>query len=208
MYYRIEGGDAVFAPIHNIQSGVPTENIVTMYEIALEYGRYWIGIKYHTVSCFGLNNSSLFRSFDGEKRMIRVAAPHKTIPLISSPSVMSSPAICWNPSLLLYLRWRDRTHRAQHSRSSCISISLWKPWPLQREKPMRLISYCTTRGMKKRGRRHSDHTAPNIKVETTALYLFSMPGSAVPLHPYSSSTHFSHRNVWVQSPFLTTSSNL
>jgi hypothetical protein len=30
----------VFAPIHNIQAQTPPENIVTMFETALEYGRY------------------------------------------------------------------------------------------------------------------------------------------------------------------------
>jgi uroporphyrinogen decarboxylase len=34
------GGGFVFAPIHNIQAQTPPENIVAMYETALEYGRY------------------------------------------------------------------------------------------------------------------------------------------------------------------------
>lgn len=34
------GGGFVFAPVHNIQPKVPPENIVAMYETALEYGRY------------------------------------------------------------------------------------------------------------------------------------------------------------------------
>lgn len=34
------GGGFVFAPIHNVQNGVPPENIVTMFETALEYGKY------------------------------------------------------------------------------------------------------------------------------------------------------------------------
>ncbi|MBN1315707.1 MAG: hypothetical protein JXA42_09575 [Anaerolineales bacterium] len=34
------GGGFVFAPIHNIQAQTPPENIVIMYETALEYGRY------------------------------------------------------------------------------------------------------------------------------------------------------------------------
>lgn len=34
------GGGFVFAPIHNIQAFVPPENIVTMFDTALEYGRY------------------------------------------------------------------------------------------------------------------------------------------------------------------------
>ncbi len=34
------GGGFVFAPIHNIQALVPPENIVTMFDTALEYGQY------------------------------------------------------------------------------------------------------------------------------------------------------------------------
>lgn len=34
------GGGFVFAPIHNIQPGVPPENIAAMFEAALRYGRY------------------------------------------------------------------------------------------------------------------------------------------------------------------------
>jgi uroporphyrinogen decarboxylase len=34
------GGGFVFAAIHNIQSGVPAENLVAMYEAVAEYGRY------------------------------------------------------------------------------------------------------------------------------------------------------------------------
>ena len=34
------GGGFVFAAVHNIQAFVPPENIVTMFEIALEYGNY------------------------------------------------------------------------------------------------------------------------------------------------------------------------
>jgi uroporphyrinogen decarboxylase len=34
------GGGFVFAPIHNIQALVPPENIVAMFETALEYGKY------------------------------------------------------------------------------------------------------------------------------------------------------------------------
>ncbi len=34
------GGGFVFAPIHNIQAFVPPQNIVTMFDTALEYGRY------------------------------------------------------------------------------------------------------------------------------------------------------------------------
>jgi len=34
------GGGFVFAAVHNIQAFVPPENIVTMFEIALEYGKY------------------------------------------------------------------------------------------------------------------------------------------------------------------------
>jgi uroporphyrinogen decarboxylase len=33
------GGGFVFAPIHNIQAFVPTENIITMYDTALSYGK-------------------------------------------------------------------------------------------------------------------------------------------------------------------------
>jgi uroporphyrinogen decarboxylase len=32
------GGGFVFAPVHNIQPGVPPENIVSMFETALAYG--------------------------------------------------------------------------------------------------------------------------------------------------------------------------
>ncbi len=34
------GGGFVFAPIHNIQAFVPPQNIVTMFDTALEYGKY------------------------------------------------------------------------------------------------------------------------------------------------------------------------
>jgi uroporphyrinogen decarboxylase len=34
------GGGYVFAPIHDIQSDVPPENIVAMYDAALRYGQY------------------------------------------------------------------------------------------------------------------------------------------------------------------------
>jgi uroporphyrinogen decarboxylase len=34
------GGGFVFAPIHNIQYGVPPKNVVTMVDTAWEYGRY------------------------------------------------------------------------------------------------------------------------------------------------------------------------
>jgi len=34
------GGGFVFAPIHNIQPGVPPENIVMLFEAALKYGQY------------------------------------------------------------------------------------------------------------------------------------------------------------------------
>jgi uroporphyrinogen decarboxylase len=34
------GGGFVFAPIHNVQNGVPPENVVTMFETAIEYGVY------------------------------------------------------------------------------------------------------------------------------------------------------------------------
>jgi len=34
------GGGYVFNPVHNIQAGVPPENIVTMYDTVLKYGRY------------------------------------------------------------------------------------------------------------------------------------------------------------------------
>lgn len=37
------GGGYVFAPIHDIQPDVPAENVVAMYEAALEHGRYPIG---------------------------------------------------------------------------------------------------------------------------------------------------------------------
>jgi uroporphyrinogen decarboxylase len=33
-------GGFVFAPIHNIQSGVPPENIIAMFETALDFGKY------------------------------------------------------------------------------------------------------------------------------------------------------------------------
>jgi uroporphyrinogen decarboxylase len=35
-----EGGGFVFAPIHNVQAGVPPENAVTMFKTAREYGVY------------------------------------------------------------------------------------------------------------------------------------------------------------------------
>lgn len=34
------GGGFVFSPIHNVQNGVPPENVVTMFKTALEYGIY------------------------------------------------------------------------------------------------------------------------------------------------------------------------
>lgn len=34
------GGGFVFCAVHNIQADVPPENVVTMYEAALEFGRY------------------------------------------------------------------------------------------------------------------------------------------------------------------------
>jgi uroporphyrinogen decarboxylase len=34
------GGGFVFAPIHNIQTEVPPENVVAMFEAAREYGVY------------------------------------------------------------------------------------------------------------------------------------------------------------------------
>jgi uroporphyrinogen decarboxylase len=34
------GGGYIFAPAHNIQDDVPPENVVTMFEAALEYGQY------------------------------------------------------------------------------------------------------------------------------------------------------------------------
>jgi len=34
------GGGYVVAPVHNVQSDVPAENVITMYQAALEYGRY------------------------------------------------------------------------------------------------------------------------------------------------------------------------
>lgn len=34
------GGGFVFSPIHNVQAGVPPENVVAMFETALEYGVY------------------------------------------------------------------------------------------------------------------------------------------------------------------------
>jgi len=37
------GGGFVLAPIHNIQAGVPPENIVALFEAAYEYGRYPVG---------------------------------------------------------------------------------------------------------------------------------------------------------------------
>ncbi len=30
----------VFSPVHNVQTGVPPENVVAMFEIAREYGVY------------------------------------------------------------------------------------------------------------------------------------------------------------------------
>ena len=34
------GGGFVFNNVHNIQSGIPPENIVAMYDTVYEYGRY------------------------------------------------------------------------------------------------------------------------------------------------------------------------
>jgi uroporphyrinogen decarboxylase len=34
------GGGFVFNPVHNIQAAVPPENVIAMYETALEYGKY------------------------------------------------------------------------------------------------------------------------------------------------------------------------
>ena len=34
------GGGYVFGPIHNVQAGVPMENLVTMFRVAREYGVY------------------------------------------------------------------------------------------------------------------------------------------------------------------------
>ena len=34
------GGGFVFSPIHNVQTGVPPENVVAMFETAREYGVY------------------------------------------------------------------------------------------------------------------------------------------------------------------------
>jgi uroporphyrinogen decarboxylase len=36
----VPGGGFVLAPIHNIQPQVPPENIVAMFDTALEYGKY------------------------------------------------------------------------------------------------------------------------------------------------------------------------
>jgi len=38
------GGGFVFTPVHNIQAGVPPENIIAMYEAVKEYGKYPIKI--------------------------------------------------------------------------------------------------------------------------------------------------------------------
>ena len=35
------GGGFVFSPVHNVQTGVPPENVVAMFEAAREYGVYW-----------------------------------------------------------------------------------------------------------------------------------------------------------------------
>ena len=34
------GGGFVFATVHNIQEGVPVENILSVFRTAVEYGRY------------------------------------------------------------------------------------------------------------------------------------------------------------------------
>jgi uroporphyrinogen-III decarboxylase len=34
------GGGFVFSPVHNVQTGVPPENVVAMFETAREYGVY------------------------------------------------------------------------------------------------------------------------------------------------------------------------
>jgi len=35
-----KGGGFVFNPSHNVQAGVPVENLIAMYETVREYGRY------------------------------------------------------------------------------------------------------------------------------------------------------------------------
>ena len=37
------GGGYVLSAVHNIQAGVPLENIIAMFEAGKEYGRYPIG---------------------------------------------------------------------------------------------------------------------------------------------------------------------
>ena len=34
------GGGFIFASVHNITEGVPTENIISAYQTAVEYGKY------------------------------------------------------------------------------------------------------------------------------------------------------------------------
>jgi uroporphyrinogen decarboxylase len=34
------GGGFAFSPIHNVQTGVPPENVIAMFETAREYGVY------------------------------------------------------------------------------------------------------------------------------------------------------------------------
>jgi uroporphyrinogen decarboxylase len=34
------GGGFVLAPVHNVQAGVPVENVTAMFEAAYEYGLY------------------------------------------------------------------------------------------------------------------------------------------------------------------------
>lgn len=34
------GGGFIFSPIHNVQAGVPLDNVVTMFQVAREHGVY------------------------------------------------------------------------------------------------------------------------------------------------------------------------
>ena len=35
-----KGGGLILAPVHNVQADVPAENLIRMFEVAREYGRY------------------------------------------------------------------------------------------------------------------------------------------------------------------------
>lgn len=40
IYFHLSGGRFVFSAIHDIQRDVPSKNLITMYDTALEFGKY------------------------------------------------------------------------------------------------------------------------------------------------------------------------